>query len=121
MASAVRPSLREVVSGDGGEDQSTLRARGSRSQADKWIAGICCAAEPDFTGVDDQPVISLDVVGLALPLDEVQHPVRRQRLARGSYGHVDRMPDPARGQTDVTMKIIRRGRSPTAWPRPPSR
>ena len=100
------PQLAEVVSGDGGEEQSALRRERSRLQADKWIAGICCAAQPDFTGVDDQPVISLNVVGLALALDEAQHPMLRQCLARGSYGQVDRMPDHARGETDVAMKII---------------
>ena len=40
------PELAEVVSGDRGEDQSALRSEGSRSQADKWIAGICCAPSP---------------------------------------------------------------------------
>ena len=98
--------LAKVVGRDRGEHQAALRRERSGPQADERIAGICVAAQPDLTGVDDQPVIGLDVVGPALPLDEAQHPALRNRLPGRPYGQVDRVPDPAGRQAHVAMKIV---------------
>ena len=54
-------------------------------------------------------MIGLGVVGPALPLDEAEHPVLRERLAGRAYGQVDGMADPAGGQADLATKIVSLG------------
>ncbi len=98
--------LAEVVCGHWGKDQATLRSQRPGSEANKRIAGASRTAQPDLAGGDDQPMIGLDVVGFALPLDETEHAMLGQRLASRAHSQVNSLPDPARSQADFATKII---------------